>query len=174
MFIDNINQLLVYLTLAGQIILVIGLFMYIYPKTRPLVIAYLKEHGLKLSFLIVTVATLGSLFYSEIAGFDPCNLCWYQRIFIYPQVFLLGLALIKKEKAIIDYSLLLLGVGFFISLYHNYIYYNNITSSACGVDNIGSCSARYILELGFMSIPLMALTAFVLTGAMLYVYKKTE
>jgi disulfide bond formation protein DsbB len=130
--------------------------------------AYIQKHGLKLAFIISLVATLGSLFYSNVAGYTPCSLCWFQRIFIYPQVFLLGLALYKKEKVVIDYSLLLILVGGLISLYHNYIYYNAISTSFCASDEVAACATRYIWELGYITIPLMALSAFILIGLLLW------
>ena len=59
------------------------------------------------SWFIALAAMLGSLYYSEIRGLAPCVLCWYQRILMYPQVLLLGLAIVKNDRGIADYILLL-------------------------------------------------------------------
>ena len=123
---------------------------------------FLTKHGLMLAFVVALVCTCGSLFYSEIAGFTPCELCWFQRIFMYPEVILLGLAVWRKNTSIVDYVLSLSVVGGLISLYHNYIYYyNNGLNAHCLVAGQGvSCVKRYVFEFGYITIPMMALTGF--------------
>ncbi|WP_249686020.1 disulfide oxidoreductase, partial [Bacillus velezensis] len=64
------------------------------------------------------IATLGSLYFSEIMKFEPCVLCWYQRIFMYPFVLWLGIAVVKKDYLIASYSLPIASIGACISLYH--------------------------------------------------------
>jgi disulfide bond formation protein DsbB len=108
--------------------------------------------------MIALLATLGSLFFSEITGFEPCKLCWFQRIFMYPQVVLLGLAWFKKDRKIVDYSLALAMIGAATSIYHNYIYYAAQKAAFCG--SASSCAAPYVLEFGYITIPIMALTGF--------------
>lgn len=131
-----------------------------YPKPAE----FLGTHALLLVLLVSLAATVSSLFYSNIAGFAPCYLCWWQRIFMYPIVILAGLALIKKDKKIVDYILALAVIGGVISLYHNFIYYYNGGLSAfcdLGAGSV-SCIKRYVFEFGYVTIPLMALTAFML------------
>ncbi|GAJ40946.1 disulfide formation protein [Parageobacillus caldoxylosilyticus NBRC 107762] len=76
------------------------------------------ENVLVSAWVISLIATLGSLYFSEILKFIPCDLCWFQRIFMYPQVVLLGIAVIRKEYGIARYSLALSVIGGTISLYH--------------------------------------------------------
>ncbi|KPC98964.1 Disulfide bond formation protein C [Geobacillus sp. BCO2] len=64
------------------------------------------------------IATLGSLYFSEVLGFIPCDLCWFQRIFMYPQVIILGIAIVRKDAAAARYSFTLSLIGGGISLYH--------------------------------------------------------
>lgn len=126
------------------------------------VVAFLKIHGVLLAFLVALSASIGSLLYSEVAGFAPCSLCWYQRIFLYPEVFILGLALYRKEKdRIAPYALLLSAVGGLIALYHSYIQYGGSPLVPCqAAATAVSCAVRYVFEFGYITIPLMSLTVF--------------
>lgn len=82
-------------TLLGQVIVILILISYFTHRTP--VVKFLAKNAFLFSFLIVASASLGSLFYSEIIGFEPCKLCWYQRVFMYPQVIIFGIALWKKK-----------------------------------------------------------------------------
>ncbi len=117
------------------------------------------RNAIRAAFVIALVATAGSLFYSQIAGFVPCELCWFQRIFMYPQVVILGLALWNHDENIIDSSLALAGIGLIVSLYHNFIIYTAVPSAFCSLTSV-SCATKTVLGLGYVTIPLMALTAF--------------
>jgi disulfide bond formation protein DsbB len=108
------------------------------------------------------IATLGSLYFSEVMKFIPCELCWFQRIFMYPQVIILGMAVIRKEYDIARYSLVLSVIGSLISTYHYLIQkvpFFQDHAISCG--NI-PCTDQYINWLGFITIPFLALTAFIL------------
>jgi disulfide bond formation protein DsbB len=119
-----------------------------------------KQYILSSVFLLSSIAMIGSLIYSNAIGFPPCDLCWYQRIFMYPIVFISGYAFFKKDKSVIPYLKLLTYIGGFIALFHNFIYYTNINPLPCSAT--ASCTARYVYEFGFMTIPLMSLSIFVL------------
>jgi disulfide bond formation protein DsbB len=156
--------------IAGQIgIVSVLVYWLLLKKTFPAVNVFLVRNGLFFAFIVSLASTLGSLFYSQIAGFAPCELCWFQRIFMYPQVILLGLALIKKDSRIVDYALSLSLIGGVISLYHNYVYFmNGGLNSYCVVGGQGvSCIKRYVLEFGYITIPVMAFTAFLMVVILL-------
>jgi disulfide bond formation protein DsbB len=111
---------------------------------------------------ISLIATLGSLYFSEVMKFVPCELCWFQRIFMYPQVILLGMAVIRKEYYIARYSLVLSIVGGLISTYHYLIQkVSFFQDNAISCGNV-PCTGQYINWLGFITIPFLALTAFIL------------
>lgn len=115
------------------------------------------------------MAVGGSLYFSEVLGYIPCNLCWYQRIFMYPQAFLLGLASYRNDKRVIPYLLPLSVIGGCISLYH-YAEQKvpglaKILPCTSGVP----CNKDYIDWLGFITIPFLALIAFVLIAALLWI-----
>lgn len=174
MLINNIHTILTYLTLTVQVAIVLSLIGFLFPSSRNMLKIYFYKYGLSLSFAVALTATLGSLFFSKIVGYAPCELCWYQRIFMYPQIFLLGLALIKKERAIVDYMLVLSFFGTVISLYHNYIYYSTLAINFCSTDGGVSCTTKYFTELGYITIPLMSLTAFISIMLLQFFSKKSS
>lgn len=160
---DFINKFLSLGTILSQIfILCAVLYVIFFRKTKNAVTEFIGKYGLLLAFIMAVVSMAFSLFYSNVVGFPPCELCWFQRIFMYPLVFLLGLALIKKGYHIVDYALALAIIGGGISLYHNYMYYYNQGLNVfCELGGMQvSCVKRYVFEFGYITIPLMALTAF--------------
>jgi disulfide bond formation protein DsbB len=168
-----INITLSTLTFIGQISLLFVLTYLVIANKDALKMSskiLSSENAIKISFAIALLSTMGSLFYSEIAKFPPCDLCWFQRIFMYPQVVLLGIALIKKDNKIVDYSLALAGIGILISLYHNYIVFAALQSPTCSLSGV-SCTTKMVLGLGYVTIPLMALTAFALIITTLVLHK---
>jgi len=174
MTIELINKLFALGVVAGQVAIVAAVLHFIFFRKKPYSLAtFISQRGLLLAFIISLVATAGSLFYSQIAGFEPCQLCWFQRIFMYPEVLLLGLALLKKDSSIVDYALSLSIVGGALSLYHNYIYYSNGGLNAiCQVLGQGvSCMKRYVFELGYVTIPMMSLTTFLLMIVLLVMHR---
>lgn len=127
---------------------------------------FLQDYGGVLALLGATVATLGSLYYSEVAGFVPCTLCWYQRILMYPLVVVTLVGIIKQDEYLPVYVLpfSLLGIG--VSSYH-FLIQNGIFSHPATCTVGVPCSLRYVNYFGFITIPLLALTAFVLITAVM-------
>jgi disulfide bond formation protein DsbB len=123
--------------------------------------AFWQQFGPYLAFGTALTATLGSLYYSEIAHYIPCALCWYQRIFMYPLVLITLVGIIRQDDYLPDYVLPLSVVGLAISIYHNLIQYGVIAES--GACQVGvPCDALWVNYLGFITIPLMSLTAFII------------
>jgi disulfide bond formation protein DsbB len=123
----------------------------------------LREYGLYLAWIVAVVATAGSLYFSEVRLFVPCTLCWYQRILMYPLVILLGIASYRQDKGIIPYALPLSIFGGGIALFH-YLEQKVPGFGAPNLCRAGGvpCSGEYINWLGFITIPFLALTAFIL------------
>ena len=113
------------------------------------------------SWMVAVIATAGSLFFSEVIGFIPCELCWYQRIFMYPLTILLAIAVIKKDMNFVLPTLILSLVGAAIAFYH---YLLQKVPAMAKVDSCGiiPCSGQYINWLGFITIPFLSLIAFVI------------
>ena len=129
--------------------------------------SFISKHVLWLGLIITGVSLIGSLIYSNVIGYQACMFCWYARILLYPQFFLFLLALIKRERVIIDYALLLSVIGIIVSGYHYFaIDLGHVDLIACSSGGV-SCATRYVYEFGFVTIPFMSLSAFVfLTGAL--------
>ena len=125
-----------------------------------------------LCWLIASVATLGSLFFSDVMGFAPCVLCWYQRICIYPLVLIFGVGLFSFDSGVIKYSLPLAIAGWFVALYHTLLYSGFIPKSIQPCSEGVPCTEKYIELLGFLSIPLLSLLAFTAIIALLFVLKR--
>lgn len=134
--------------------------------------SFLEKYGLYLAWLVSLTATLGSLYFSEIREFVPCELCWIQRIFMYPLTILLGIAVFTDDRTVRKYVLPLTSVGGFVSLYHYLVQkvpgFAEIQPCAQGVP----CSGQYINWLGFITIPFLALTAFTLITILIWNVKK--
>lgn len=130
-----------------------------------------QEYLPYLAWIIALVATVGSLFFSEVMQLPPCVLCWYQRIAMYPLVLIIGVGIISRDSRMKSYALPLALTGLAISVYHNLLYYGLIPESITPCTQGISCTSRQIELLGFITIPLMALTAFVGVSLCLLIYK---
>lgn len=127
-----------------------------------------------LAWIIALVATAGSLFFSEVMQLPPCVLCWYQRIAMYPLVIIIGVGIITRDSSFKNYALPLALIGLAISIYHNLLYYGLIPESITPCAEGVSCTSRQIEWLGFITIPLLALTAFVGLALCLLFYKSKK
>lgn len=112
-------------------------------------------------------ATLGSLYFSEIRGFVPCELCWVQRIFMYPLVLTLAIAAVKKDAKHAYYALPLTVIGGGFSIYHYLIQKLPALQEAGNACGAVPCNAQYINIFGFVTIPFLAFTAFTIISVLL-------
>lgn len=129
----------------------------------------IRENIIYLAWFQAAIATAGSLFFSEVMQLPPCVLCWYQRIAMYPLAVILTVGILSRDSHVRRYVLPLALIGLTIAVYHNLLYYGilpeSITPCTAGV----SCTSRQIEWLGFITIPLMSLTAFtVITLSVLF------
>jgi len=115
--------------------------------------------ALPLAWGIALVTMLGSLYYSRIEHYIPCELCWYQRICIYPFAIILGIAAWRRDAGIRVYAIPVLAIGALVAGYHSWIqaYPPPDGTSFCTAD--APCTLRYVWEFGFVSLPFMALSA---------------
>ncbi|MCU0307666.1 MAG: disulfide bond formation protein B [Thermoleophilia bacterium] len=125
--------------------------------------AFLTRWGLALAWVVAAVATGGSLYFSEIANYTPCQLCWYQRICMYPLVVTLAVGAIARDRWAAWYSAVFPVFGTAIAAWHIYIELNpSAESAACRIG--APCSVKWIEEFGYVTIPVLAITGFVLIG----------
>jgi disulfide bond formation protein DsbB len=127
----------------------------------------MQKHGAHLAFLVAVTATLGSLYYSEIRHFLPCTLCWYQRILMYPLVIIILVGIVERDRLLPAFVLPFSIIGMFVSGYH-YLVEWGITESPTACSATIPCSYRWVNYFGFISIPLMAFTAFVLITILMF------
>jgi len=127
-----------------------------------------EGYELWLAFVVASIATGGSLFFSEIAHFVPCELCWYQRICMYPLTITTLLAALFDDPRAARYLLPLPVVGAGVSVYHLLVENGVVGESlTCRISAPGGCTVKWINEFGYMTIPTLALTAFALVFAFL-------
>lgn len=159
-------------------LLSVGIIALIFiPKLQerfPTFTKFVSKRSLLIAFTAALLATLGSLAYSDIFGFNPCKLCWIQRIFMYPNVILLGIGLWKKDTGIALYSMALSGLGGIVAFYH-YMSQNgfdplNLPCNAIGYSE--TCAKVFVLTFGYITIPIMALSAFILIFLVLMLGRK--
>ncbi len=180
-YLDLFNKVLSIGTIALQaIILLLFINLIFFNNTKNKILKFFSDNTLLFGFLSGLGAVILSLFYSEVIGYPPCELCWIQRIFLYPQLILFGLGLYKKDKSIIDYSLVFAIFGAITSVYHIYIENGGVSSLNCGVINSGaisgqvSCAIRYVYEFGYITIPVMCLTLSLFIVAIIVNYKYSK
>lgn len=176
------TQILSLLTILGDVFVIVLLLVTLAEVfgwvKRPRLLSILDRYGLFLLFLTPLSAMSGSLFYSEIAGFVPCTLCWYQRIFMYAQVPVALVALLRRDRGV-AWSLLalcLIGIIFSVDQYVGQIRTILLPSLAgtCS-DPMTNCNVSQIFKFGYVTIPMMALTAFAMNALMAWrVLRKTS
>jgi disulfide bond formation protein DsbB len=130
----------------------------------------IKQSSLLLAWLVAVIATMGSLFFSNVLHLTPCLLCWYQRICMYPLAAILTVGILLKDKKVWAYVLPLVSIGLLVSVYHNLLYYNIIPEATAPCTAGISCTTRQIEWLGFTTIPLLSLVAFVLISFFIIIY----
>ena len=123
-------------------------------------------------WLIASVSTLGSLFFSEVLDFPPCVLCWYQRICLFPLVVILFAGLFPFDKAVIKFALPLTVIGWLISVYHNLLYTGIIPESIQPCDEALSCTDIHLGLFGFITIPMLSFVAFSAMAALLILLRR--
>lgn len=168
----NATPIVGFLTLLSNIIFVTVLVAIIlHSETRTKAYNFIHKYILELLFWGTIAAVVGSLAYSEIVGFPACDLCWYQRIFIYPQAILLFIAMRRKDKSIIDYLVPLSMMGALISLYHSFVQWGFSFGSILACTSIGGeCAKVYVKEYSYITIPFMSFSVFIYIIALKYIY----
>jgi disulfide bond formation protein DsbB len=126
------------------------------------------------AWVIALGATLGSLFFGEVMKLPPCTLCWYQRICLFPLSLLIPVGILLRDRHLTYYTLPLVIAGAGVSVYHNLVYYGVIPETLSPCTQGLSCKDRHIEWLGFISIPLLALGAFVSILICLLLQRRTE
>lgn len=166
MLISNVNFILSSLSVAAQVFSLVIIFVLLARKNNWA--NFLNKYSVNAAFVVALVAMLGSLFYSEIAGFEPCKLCWFQRIFMYSQVFMFIVAILRKDDSVVYYSLVLSIIGAIIAGYHYLLQIGAAPAISCSAVGYSvSCSEKFVLQFGYITIPMMAFSAFALIALLM-------
>ncbi len=159
-----------FVALLALFALAAGVVVVVPPVRRRLAAAGFGDLAPWLALIVAATATAGSLTYSEVYGFEPCRLCWYQRIAMYPLVFVLAVGAARRDPALRSYVLPLSITGGAISVYHYLI--QTFPSADTGACTAGvPCTAKYVNEFGFVSIPFMAFAGFLFISAVLIAFR---
>jgi len=160
--IDKFIDFFPFFTLIADTLLVFILVYWLIfrKKENDKIIVFLRNYGLILAFAFTIMATGGSLLYSEYAYYPPCKLCWFQRIFMYPQVIILGIAVWKKHESVKLNAFILSVIGSLFAVYHYLTQrFPDFIDSTCRIGET-DCSFTHGFDYGYITIPIMALTAF--------------
>jgi disulfide bond formation protein DsbB len=176
-YVEVVNKILSLGTIFLQVVvltLIISLIFFHHRDNKVLI--FFKKYTFYFGFLISLGAVFLSLFYSQIVGFPACELCWIERIFLYPQLILFGMELYKRDRSIVDFSIVFAILGTLTSIYHVYVENGGASNLACTATNplnpgVVSCAVRYVYEFGYITIPIMALTISLFIISILLNYK---
>jgi disulfide bond formation protein DsbB len=130
-----------------------------------------REFLLYAAWAVALLATVGSLFFSEVMGLPPCALCWYQRVAMYPLVPVIATGIIARDRRVRAYALPLALAGLAAAAYHNLLYYGLIPETLTPCSEGASCTERQIEWFGFVTIPLMGLASFAAVALCLFLYR---
>ncbi|MFB6245511.1 MAG: disulfide bond formation protein B [Candidatus Nanohaloarchaea archaeon] len=137
-------------------------------------IPFLTERYREVSLLIASTATAGSLYMSNVLGWTPCRLCWFQRIIIYPLVVLFAVAFLLDRDDVRDYAAPLAMIGLPIAFYHALMQrVDQFQSAGCSVLSV-SCSTKYTFFYGYVTVPVMATTALMAVLLLLWMASDLE
>lgn len=152
------NHILGIATLLGQIALLAMCVLYFLKKN--VLSKFFADYALNFTVLVLGTGVFLSLFYSEILRILPCDLCWYQRIFIYSGFVIAIVALWKKDKKILDYIAVLTVICLIIGINHYYVQFGGASLIPCSASVLAPpCAKKDVFELGYITIPLMSVTS---------------
>ena len=144
---------------ATATVVVLAVIRWMRPASRlAFALDALADSGLWLAWLVAAVATGGSLYYSQVAHYQPCELCWLQRICMYPLAIVLLVGAIRRDRRVWPYVVPQVSIGALIAGYQTQLQAFPHQRSFCSALN--PCTARYVWEFGFISLPFMALAGF--------------
>ncbi len=177
--IASLNHYFALATLIGFAVLLIWIVDLLFasfwmPVWKKKMYVIFENYALPIGFFVSFFATIVSLYYQFYLHIAPCDLCWFQRVFIYPLMFLFGFAWWKNDRTVYDYVMGLSVFGFVIALYHHYLQlgynlYKPCSSALFAVD----CAKPTFIEYGFITYPFMAVVTLALTFLIAYSAKKS-
>jgi len=172
--VDVATNFFLVLTIVADTVVVLAvacaLAALVSARARAAVVSWARAvapQSIAFAWIVATVTTLGSLYYSEHAGFVPCELCWYQRILMYPLVIVLGVAALRRDRAVWMTALVFVVLGAPLSLYHWLVERVPAFEESSSCSAITPCSTPWFEKFGFITLAWMAMSAFLLIGVLM-------
>ena len=172
--VDVATNFFLVLTIVADAVVVIAIVCAVAallsPRARASVVSWARAvapQSVAFAWIVATVTMLGSLYYSEHAGFVPCELCWYQRIVMYPLVIVLGVAALRRDRAVWITTFVFVGIGVPLSLYHWLVERVPAFEQSSSCSAITPCSAPWFEKFGFITLAWMCMSAFLLIGVLM-------
>jgi disulfide bond formation protein DsbB len=135
---------------------------------------HVARRGHYLAWTVALLSLMISLFFSDIMGFTPCNLCWYARILMYPLVVIIGLGIIRRDRNWVVYAAPLIVAGWFLELYHSLLQWGIIPETLTRCTIGVPCTTKYVDYFGFITIPFLGLLAFSALGVFAFAYHRLD
>lgn len=175
--VERFYAILAVVAIAAMVIVILLRILAI--QSDPALDAYaaiaraIQARGIVVAWLVALLASAGSLYFSEVARFTPCTLCWYQRIAMYPLVVILGAAILRRQRRAPAGSVALPAVGAAIAAYHVALeWIPALDTGVCAIS--APCTDVWFRVFGIFSLPTLALTAFLLIITLLLVRDPDE
>lgn len=151
---QTFTALLALLTLVGSLVFVAARL-----SGRSSIVEAIRPHALWWAFVVAGSSMLGSLYFSEVAHYAPCKLCWYQRVAMYSLAIILLVAAVRRDRSVVPYAVSLAAVGICVSTYHYLVeWFPTLETNVCSVDV--PCTTVWFRKFGFVSLAFMALCGF--------------
>lgn len=158
---QTFTALLALLALAGSATFVAARLL-----GRGTLVEAVQPHALWWAAAVAVAAMLGSLYFSEVAHYAPCKLCWYQRIAMYSLAIILVVAAVRRDRGVVPFAVPLAVIGGVVSTYHYLVeWFPTLETNVCSVDV--PCTTVWFRKFGFVSLAFMALCGFVAIGTVL-------
>ncbi len=174
MNVETLNQFVGLGAIVLQIATACLLIAFLLRKRFPFfedVLQPFKQWGIWIALLATLFASAMSLYYSDVIGYPPCDLCWWQRITWYPQVILFGIALWVKDRTVVLYSIALSVIGLLIGVYNHVLQVYPSGGLPCPAGAV-SCAQIFYLEFGYITFPMLAITFFAFLIVLMLIARK--
>lgn len=172
--VNIIATLIPWATLVSHILFGFLVLAYIFRNSwGSKTISAIREHGILMGVALTLMIVLGSLFYSSVMGYPPCELCWWQRVLLFPQLILFLVAWKRGDTGVFSYILPLSVLAGIVSAYQIYAQLGGVSLLDCTAAG-GACSKVYVNTFGYITIPMMGLTAAAYLAFLAFVNKKHD
>lgn len=172
---SSVEKIAIVASIGGIAVFVTLAVAWLYGRRHPehALVAWVRQWGVAVAFCVTMLAVAGSLYYSQVAHFEPCTLCWWQRVYMFPLLLILGIAWWRGDVSVKKYAMPLAVISGLLAAYNSYLQQWPPVGHPCVFGGLVDCSTRYVFVWGFITIPLLSLIASVLIIMSLLVWRPT-